>query len=50
MSQKMGGLGLVDFQGLWKTLLYSWCKRITEKGSVWAEIINLQLMKTNGKN
>ena len=48
LSEKAGGLGLVDTKQFWESLKFSWFRRLCNTGAFWPNILEMQVQKITG--
>ena len=45
LSEKAGGLGMVDIKQFWQSLKFSWIKRLINTKAFWPKILELSIKK-----
>ncbi|QQP35007.1 Hypothetical protein FKW44_023102 [Caligus rogercresseyi] len=48
LPKKYGGLGMIDIESFWKTITFSWFKKILRPRTIWAELLNSKLIEQYG--
>ena len=50
LSEKAGGLGLVDIKQFWQSLKFSWLRRLTSSSAFWPKILEISVQKITGND
>ena len=50
LSEKAGGLGLVDIKQFWESLKFSWFRRLVNSNAFWPKILEISVQSIIGNN
>ena len=50
LSEKAGGLGLVDIKHFWESLKFSWLRRLVSTSAFWPKLLTINVEKITGNN